>query len=611
MVEVKPEAVRRDKAAGLEGGGADELVERGVQKVGRRVVAGGEEPLTTIDLGDHAAGKRLGAERAVVDLGDVGEAGGGLLRVDNAEDELAVGALDEARVARLTAGFGVEGGLGEEDVEPVGAGVGAEAEHLCGRLEAVVTDELVGGSFSDDDPLAGHFVAGVGGAAPVALALHGYLVAGAVDAEAALTGHDLGEVGREAEGVVELEDVVSRDRLAALCGGGLRDFVEEGDAPLQRAEEALLFGLDDGLRLALLAAELGVDMAEVFDDRGGHFEEEGLGEAQVAPVSDRATEDAAEDVAAALVGEGGAVTDAEHDCPHMVGDDAVLGEVGAVEELRRLDALARQQEVGALEDACEEAGVEDVVDARHDGRRPVEAHARVDRLHRQRGERAGVVTVELHEDMVPDFEEALAIEARGPGGEAILGVVVVVDFGAGAAGAGGTHRPEVLFVAGLHVAEADDVVGREAELLLPDVPRLVVVLVDRDIEAGGVELHHLGDELPAPLERLALVVLAEGPVPEHLKEGEVAAILADLVEVVVLASGADALLSARGPHVVALLESKEHILELVHACVGEEQRRVALGDDGARGDHGVELLGEVVEKGAAKLVGSHGRSVLA
>ena len=90
-----------------------------------------------------------------------------------------------------------------------------------------------------------------------------------------------------------------------------------------------------------------------------------------------------------------------------------------------------------------------------------------------------------------------------------------------------------------------------------------------------------------------------------------AAILADLVEVVVLAAGADALLRAGRSHIVALLQAKEHILELVHACVGEEQGGVALGDDGARGDHGVELLGKILEEGAAKLVGSHGRSVLA
>ena len=342
VVEVEAEAVRRDKAAGLESGGAHELVERCVQQVGRGVVAGGEEPLAAVHFGDNAAGEGLRAERAVVDLRNLRDAGRGLLRVDDAEDELAVGALDGAGVARLAARLGVEGGLFEEDVEPVRAGVGAEAEHLGGRLEPVVTDELVGGALEKDDPLAGHFVASVGGAAPVALALHGHLVARAVDAEAAFACHDLGEVGREAKGVVELEDVVAGDRLAALGGGGLRNFVEEGDAPLQRAEEALLLGLDDGLRLALLAAELGVDMAEVFDDRGGHFEEEGLGEAQIAAVADRAAEDAAEHVAAAFVGEGGAVTDAEHDRPHMVGNDAVLGEVGALEELRGLDALARQ-----------------------------------------------------------------------------------------------------------------------------------------------------------------------------------------------------------------------------------------------------------------------------
>ena len=50
--------------------------------------------------------------------------------------------------------------------------------------------------------------------------------------------------------------------------------------------------------------------------------------------------------------------------------------------------------------------------------------------------------------------------------------------------------------------------------------------------------------------------------------------LADLVEIVVLAAGADAFLRRNGALIVALLVAEEDVLELVHPGVGEQQRRV-------------------------------------
>ena len=56
--------------------------------------------------------------------------------------------------------------------------------------------------------------------------------------------------------------------------------------------------------------------------------------------------------------------------------------------------------------------------------------------------------------------------------------------------------------------------------------------------------HDLGDELPAVGDRQLLEVVAEAEVAEHLEEHEVALGAPDVVEVVVLAAGADALLRA-------------------------------------------------------------------
>ncbi len=49
---------------------------------------------------------------------------------------------------------------------------------------------------------------------------------------------------------------------------------------------------------------------------------------------------------------------------------------------------------------------------------------------------------------------------------------------------------------------------------------------------------------------------------------------ADLLEVVVFAARAHALLRGRGARVIAALAAQKHVLELVHAGIGKKQSRV-------------------------------------
>ena len=52
---------------------------------------------------------------------------------------------------------------------------------------------------------------------------------------------------------------------------------------------------------------------------------------------------------------------------------------------------------------------------------------------------------------------------------------------------------------------------------------------------------HLGEQLPGPGDGLALEVVAKAPVAHHLEKGVVVVVLAHIIQVVVLAAGADAL----------------------------------------------------------------------
>jgi hypothetical protein len=100
--------------------------------------------------------------------------------------------------------------------------------------------------------------------------------------------------------------------------------------------------------------------------------------------------------------------------------------------------------------------------------------------------------------------------------------------------------------------------------------------------------------------------------PSISKKRVVVRVVADVVEVVVLAAGADAGLTVGGPFEAAELAAavggaEEEGLELVHAGVGEKQRRVFVGDDGCAGHEGVAvLLAEEVEEVLADFGGGLG-----
>ena len=147
--------------------------------------------------------------------------------------------------------------------------------------------------------------------------------------------------------------------------------------------------------------------------------------------------------------------------------------------------------------------------------------------------------------------------------------------------------------------------GIDADFLRPDVVGLVVLGIDRDPELFGGQHEVLRQELPGEVDGVMLEVVAEREVAEHLEERVVAGGVADVVKVVVLAAGADALLGRRGAGVRALVEAEEHVLELVHAGVREEKRRVMGGDDRARGDDRVALAFVEVQKGAANVCDFH------
>ena len=154
-----------------------------------------------------------------------------------------------------------------------------------------------------------------------------------------------------------------------------------------------------------------------------------------------------------------------------------------------------------------------------------------------------------------------------------LGAAEVIDLRAAAARAGVAHLPEVVVR-----AQLADPLGRQE--LPPDVVGLVVArncriaLEDRGEESVRRQLPLVGQQRPRERDRLALEVVAEREVAQHLEERVVPERRPDVVEVVVLAADAHALLRRSSRACSRASPPEEHVLELVHPGVGEEQRRV-------------------------------------
>ena len=168
----------------------------------------------------------------------------------------------------------------------------------------------------------------------------------------------------------------------------------------------------------------------------------------------------------------------------------------------------------------------DGLDILYDDRKALKPHAGIDVLLLELAVVAMSVVVKLAEDIVPDFHEAVAFPAHHILGTGAVGfAAVIINLRARAAGTG-TVLPEIV-----RLAEAVNALRCDADFVPPDIEGLVIFLVDGRIETIRLESHNLGEKLPAPVNGLALKVIAEGKVSEHLKESAVARGFTDIVDI--------------------------------------------------------------------------------
>ncbi len=276
----------------------------------------------------------------------------------------------------------------------------------------------------------------------------------------------------------------------------------------------------------------------------------------------------------------------------MVGDDPVRHRVRTVggdpgRLGRGLDQRAEQVDVVIVVLALEHRG---------DALKP---HAGVDRRARQLDPLSGRLLLVLHEDEVPDLDEAVAVLVGAAGRTAgDLRAVVVEDLRAGPARAGIAHRPEIV-----RGGDADDLFVGQAGDLGPQRSGDVVLAVDGDQQPVLRQPEFPGDQVPGQLDRALLEIVAEREIAEHLEKGVMPGGVADIFEVVVLAAGAHAFLRGGGAPIGPLLDAGKDVLELHHAGIGEQQGRIVARHQRARRHDFMPVRREIIEKRAADVVG--------
>ena len=586
--EIKPEIVRPHERAFLLHMGAQDYAKGLVQQVRAGMVVLDMAPAAVV----HHQGEGLRAARRQA----LGQVDGKVVLLHRVQDldALAVFALDEAGVTHLAAHFGVEGGAVENQLEVFL--VFLFDGTLFQQVGAIDAERVV--AFKDHVGLFEHhpvseFVGG-GVAGTLFLLLELYVEAVQVYLIAFFRGNQLRQVDGKAVSVVQDEGIRTGHRL----GGGVFGHVvfQHANTPVQGTQEGVFFFLDDAGNQFLLGFQFGIGVSHIGHQLGNEAAEEGLAETQEGvAVPDRAAQDAADDVAGLYIGRQLAVGDGEGNGADVVGDDA-HGHF----HVAAFGIFVSGKLFNLADKAGEDIRFVVALLPLHDHAQAFESHAGVDAFGGEGAQVAVGHAVVLHEHEVPDFNHLVVVGVH-QGGAGDLGAFffaaqVDMDFAAGTAGTRIAHLPEIVVL----VAQQDVVLRqvaqpRAAGVLVQGGAVGFVALEDGGVEDGSIDLVHLGQQLPCPINGLVFEIVAETPVAQHLEHGMVAAVMSDGFQVVVFAAHAQAFLCIGCTGKLGSGVAQEDVLELVHARVRKHQGGVVLDYHRCRGYHRMPFGGEEVQ----------------
>ena len=180
----------------------------------------------------------------------------------------------------------------------------------------------------------------------------------------------------------------------------VQHFVEDVHAGIQRLRKALFFPLDGFGDARFGFNDFRIGLAHFRHQRCDEFVEERLVLSQFVAVADGAAHDAAQDVAAPFVAGQYAIDHQEDGGADVVGDDFERGLV----EIVAAGCLS-----GSGNQVAEDVDFVVGMDVLQHGGDAFQPHAGIDGRARQWFHVARRIPLELHEDDVPDFDEAVAV----------------------------------------------------------------------------------------------------------------------------------------------------------------------------------------------------------
>ena len=178
---------------------------------------------------------------------------------------------------------------------------------------------------------------------------------------------------------------------------------QQQQTAIQGADKLLLFDAQHALDQRQLGDQLSSDILHLHRQLGSQFVEEDIGRAQLATVTHGAADDATQHIATTFVGRHHAICHQEGAGADVVSDDAqgLVAQIGGADNLGRF-----------LDQRLEDVDFVVGVDTLHDGGDPLQTHAGIHGRTGQRLHGAVSLTVELHEDHVPDLDETVTILFR-------------------------------------------------------------------------------------------------------------------------------------------------------------------------------------------------------
>jgi len=366
---------------------------------------------------------------------------------------------------------------------------------------------------------------------------------------------------------VQLECDFTRQYLDATSQRCVEDFHPVS----QRFKEALFFCFQYFSNTLCIGLQLWISLAHLRDQIFHQLVEERFFLAQLVAVTNRATDDAALYIAATFVRWNHAVGHQERSRADVIRDHPQ----GIVFQIRRMRFAP-----SCLDQGSKNINLVITVHALQNRSQTFQTHAGIDARCRQWFDGAVFRHVELHEHVVPDFDEAIAVFIRAARRTTRnVRAVIVENFRAWAARASVRHHPEVVgFVAPTFViADANHAFRRQTDFLGPDVVGFLIFEINSRQQLLARQAINLGQQFPRPFQRIALEVIAEAPVAQHFKKCVVTCGVADVFQIVVFAAGAQAGLHRSGACIRTFVFAQKHVLELDHARVGEHQGRVVAG----------------------------------